>query len=274
MKKMIGTIALASLMLVVGNLRAEDARMTFEQYTQALGVCETCIADNNTEAEALQAEIDAMNAESAQVQGQIDQLWDEIYAACESNEDGANAFAGDIEALRETMMGLNDLTAEQLVEQPASVDAAEARLAELMANPLAKISSNASSLAELERVLEAVKNRMMRAARGWYDVVRGDHLWKIAGKEKVYSDPYQWTRLYSANQDQISNPDLIYPEQRLAVPRMTEAGTYTVLKGDNFVAISEKVYGSPAKWRKIQEANVGLLDKMGGLYPGMILVIP
>lgn len=275
MKKLIGTFALAGLLFSAASVSAADGdRMTYEQYTADLAKYQQCETDNKAQAEALQAEIDGLKQESSQVQAEIDQTWDEIYRACDTNEAGADAYMSEIDALRDQLMQLNDMTAEQLVENQDAVEAAEMQLNELLANPLARISTNASALAELQRVLEAVKARMMRAARGWYDVVRGDNLWKISGKEKVYSDPYQWTRLYSANQDKIANPDLIYPEQRLAVPRMTEAGTYTVMRGDSFVSIAKSVYGDATKWRRIQEANLSLLDKMGGLYPGMILVLP
>lgn len=275
MKKMIGAFVLAGLMMGATSVVAADGeRMTYDEYLVELAKYEQCEQENKAKGEALKAEIDGLKAEAGQLSDQIDQTWDEIYAACSTNEAGANSFAAEIEALRDQMMNLNDMTAEQLVERPENVQAMEDQLNGLLANPLSKLSENSASLSELQRILDAMRSRMMRAARGWYDVVRGDHLWKISGKEKVYSDPYQWTRLYSANQDQISDPDLIYPQQRLAVPRMTESGKYTVLKGDSFVSIAEKIYGDATRWRRIQEANVSLLDKMGGLYPGMILVLP
>jgi len=123
-------------------------------------------------------------------------------------------------------------------------------------------------------VMQAVQARMERAANSWYSVIRGDCLWYISGKDKIYDDPFQWTRLYSANQDQIRDPDLIFPDQRLAVPRMTQKGQYLVVRGDSFVKIAEKLYGDATRWRGIQEANMSLLDTMGGLFPGMVLSLP
>ncbi len=52
-----------------------------------------------------------------------------------------------------------------------------------------------------------------------YEVVQGDCLWKIAGLDKIYGDPYQWPRLYKANKGQITDPKLIYPYQIFDVPR-------------------------------------------------------
>jgi nucleoid-associated protein YgaU len=55
------------------------------------------------------------------------------------------------------------------------------------------------------------------AAEGSYVVVAGDSLSKIAKRE--YGDMNQWRRIYEANKDQISDPDLIHPGQKLRIPR-------------------------------------------------------
>ena len=50
-----------------------------------------------------------------------------------------------------------------------------------------------------------------------YIVVRGDCLWKIA--KKFYGSGAQYTRIYNANKHKINNPNLIYPGQRLTIPK-------------------------------------------------------
>lgn len=49
-----------------------------------------------------------------------------------------------------------------------------------------------------------------------YTVVSGDCLWNIA--KKFYGSGSQYTKIYEANKDQISNPNLIYPGQVLIIP--------------------------------------------------------
>jgi nucleoid-associated protein YgaU len=48
-------------------------------------------------------------------------------------------------------------------------------------------------------------------------VVAGDSLSKIS--KRLYGDARQWRRIYDANRDQIDNPDLIHPGQKLRIPR-------------------------------------------------------
>ena len=50
-----------------------------------------------------------------------------------------------------------------------------------------------------------------------YVVVSGDSLSKIAKRQ--YGDMNQWRRIYEANRDQIKDPDLIHPGQKLKIPR-------------------------------------------------------
>lgn len=52
-----------------------------------------------------------------------------------------------------------------------------------------------------------------------YEVVQGDCLWKIAGLDKIYGDPYQWPKIYKANKGLINTPELIYPYQIFDIPR-------------------------------------------------------
>jgi nucleoid-associated protein YgaU len=49
-----------------------------------------------------------------------------------------------------------------------------------------------------------------------YVVAKGDSLSKIA--KHYYGDANQWRRIYDANRDQITNPDLIHPGQTLKIP--------------------------------------------------------
>ena len=49
-----------------------------------------------------------------------------------------------------------------------------------------------------------------------YTVVAGDSLSKIARRE--YGDAKLWPRIFEANRDVITNPDLIHPGQVLKIP--------------------------------------------------------
>jgi len=52
-----------------------------------------------------------------------------------------------------------------------------------------------------------------------HTVVRGDTLWDLA--QRYYENPWDWRRIYEANQDKIRDPNLIFPGQVFAIPGRT-----------------------------------------------------
>lgn len=53
-------------------------------------------------------------------------------------------------------------------------------------------------------------------ATQWYEVKKGDSLWKIA--EHFYGDGSLYKKIFEANRDVLKNPDLIHPGQKLRIP--------------------------------------------------------
>ncbi len=50
----------------------------------------------------------------------------------------------------------------------------------------------------------------------YYEIVKGDSLWKIA--EKFYGNGSKYTRIFEANREVIKDPDLIFPGQKIRIP--------------------------------------------------------
>ena len=59
-----------------------------------------------------------------------------------------------------------------------------------------------------------------------YRVVRRkrntDCLWRIASYKRIYRNARLWPLIYSANQDKVKNPDLIFPGQILIIPPLPD----------------------------------------------------
>jgi hypothetical protein len=52
-----------------------------------------------------------------------------------------------------------------------------------------------------------------------YTVQPGDTLWGIAAHTAIYRDAWLWPLLYTGNRNRLNDPDLIFPQQVLTVPR-------------------------------------------------------
>jgi hypothetical protein len=63
-----------------------------------------------------------------------------------------------------------------------------------------------------------------------YVVVRGDTLWAISGQ--FLKDPWRWPELWKNNEDQIKNPNLIYPGDVLILDRSAQEIRLRLLQSD------------------------------------------
>ncbi|MBI4651580.1 LysM peptidoglycan-binding domain-containing protein [Candidatus Desantisbacteria bacterium] len=137
------------------------------------------------------------------------------------------------------------------------------------------------NLVKIREQEEIIKKLEEKPKEIHYTVIRGDCLWRIAKKNEVYGDPYKWTQVYYYNQDQIKNPDLIYPGQIFRIPlgHVDESdmpNRYEVVKGDSLWKIAgyQKIYGDPYKWPVIYKANKKFIKDPSIIYPYQILNIP
>lgn len=51
----------------------------------------------------------------------------------------------------------------------------------------------------------------------YYEIQKGDSLWKVA--EKAYGNGAKYTAIFEANKEVIKDPDLIYPGQKIRIPK-------------------------------------------------------
>jgi murein DD-endopeptidase MepM/ murein hydrolase activator NlpD len=105
------------------------------------------------------------------------------------------------------------------------------------------------------------------SSTGKYTVVRGDTLSKIAVAQDVDGG---WQALYQENKSVIgSNPNLIYPGQKLAIP----AVKYVVKSGDNLTKIATNL-GIDGGWKALYDKNKDVIgDNPNVIKPGMVLVV-
>lgn len=50
----------------------------------------------------------------------------------------------------------------------------------------------------------------------FYEIAKGDSLWKIASK--FYKDGSKYPKIFEANKEVIKDPDLIFPGQKIRIP--------------------------------------------------------
>jgi nucleoid-associated protein YgaU len=251
-------------------MKYKDYLVELERWKAREQAARTSIADEQAKIDALKKQIDDVN-------GKIDNTWNEIFSLLGITRQDYEKFQQDLTNLESKVHSLQALTPEQLYQRKSEIDDADKTLQGLFKSPCALIPRMERRLNALQRDIEALKARVPAPKSDIYTVVRGDCLWRIAAKPKIYNDPYKWLRIWSANLDKISNPNLIYPGQNFTILREIDSRTqYIVVRGDFLKKIAgyPQIYGDPFQWKKIYEANKRMIKDPHVIYPEMILAIP
>ncbi len=94
--------------------------------------------------------------------------------------------------------------------------AEEARLRIIEEKKKLKELEEARKRLEQTKAAEAVKPK--EEITEWI-VSRGENLWTISARKEIYGDSQLWPLIFWANRSQIKDPNLIYQDQKLKIPR-------------------------------------------------------
>ena len=271
-----------SFFAVSAMLSAQEQKVKKEDWQNELSSVTQQQTQLQHQIDSLNKSIQGLKDESTKVDQETEQVWKEIYAAIGTDKaavDEMKKKLGDLETSIGNYAKLSDETLNKK-ESLAAIDSLK-KLVD------ANKKDKRYALTEIYNKVNDLSNRCdqltlrgknyvpPKAANDSYSVLLGDYLWRIANKKEVYSDPFQWMKIYSANRDQIKNPDLIYPSQSFLIPRAQGANEYWVNRGDNLKTISQQVYGSPSDWVKLYNANKSIIgEDASRIYPNTILIVP
>jgi nucleoid-associated protein YgaU len=250
-------------------MKYKDYLVELERWKARETAARTSIAEEDASIADLRVQIQKTEAD-------IEATWDEIFKMLGVTRQDYEKFQNDVSQLESKVRGLQALSPEQLYQRKSEIDDAQKTLDGLRGNPCAMIPRMEKRLDALQRDIDGIRARVPAPRSEMYSVVRGDYLWKIAKKPNLYNDPYKWLRIWSANLDKISNPDLIYPGQNLVVPFEVDRNQYLVVRGDWLAKIAgyPQVYGNAFQWTRVYEANKRMIADPNLIYPEMILTIP
>ena len=259
------------LILSAGTAFAQD-KMTREEY-------EAQMAEYQQRHEAANSQIAQLNAEIAALDQQVAALDDEIAGIIADihNLVGATAaeisdFGNTLDLLLRQLEGLTALAPEELVRHQGEVKDVLVQVEQFKTSKISAIPEMAAKILRLETLISDLQIRDVVSIV--YEVERGDNLWAISADDTIYGDPYMWPRIYRANTEQISDPDMIYPKQNLSVPFGVSEGHYLVTRGDFLSKIAAAVYNDVTMWHKIYKANMKQIVEPNIIFPAQVLEVP
>lgn len=270
--KMSGLVLSLLVLGMVGSVSAQEVKMTSDEYKAKLAEYTSREEKAQADIVTLDASIASLKAQIDAVQVAIDRIGQETMALIGATPAQVKAFGQRLDGLLRQLQGLAALAPEELQRQRSELKAAAMTLAELKRS---RISALPEMMAKIMRASKMIDDLMMRAPdQITYEVMKGDHLWGIASKPETYEDPYMWPRIYRANREKISDPDLIYPKQMLMVPIAVGENQYLVTSGDFLSKIASAVYNDPTMWHKIYKANAAQIVEPNLVFPAQVLEIP
>ncbi len=83
---------------------------------------------------------------------------------------------------------------------------------------IAKYNTPAGKITKTVKQKTVIKTVLLSKNKT-YTVVKDDCLWDIAKKGYIYGNPVLWPLIYWKNRNRIKNPNYIYPEQKIIIPK-------------------------------------------------------
>ena len=273
------SIRFLSAVLILGlasSAFAAEEKMTREEYVAKLAEYTQGEEQANTQIAELDARIAALQGQLTTLEGDIASLDKAILGSVDASNAAVANYGRELDAILGQLEGLMALASEELyMHHRMELDDIAARVAEHKQNKIGALPEMAVKLSRIEGMLGELTSRGIHDLKQFdYTVAKGDHLWGIAEKETIYNDPYMWPRIYRANRETVADPDMIYPDQVLAIPVAVGTNQYLVQSGDFLFKIAQTVYNDPTMWHKILSANEAQIVEKDMIFPAQVLDIP
>ena len=214
----------AVLTLSVGLANAQE-EMTKDQWQQELTKYTQMRDDLQGKLKTLQGAVSDANTMSTKLDTDCEKCLDELYALVGSDREKAAAFNDELEAAEAKAGELMRLSDADLMARSGEIAELEAKSKELWGNKLSLIPDFWDRLTELDNKVKSLKDTLAKQVKvytvGTWSQDR-DCLWNISKKPDIYDNAWLWPRIWQGNRDQIKDPDVIHPGQKLTIPQGKE----------------------------------------------------
>mgnify|MGYP006290752029 CR=1 FL=1 len=254
-----------------------------ENYNQNLLDEMDKLMEEKTEAlenkEEYKKEIKELKAELSELNNEYETVKSRIMRKLGITEADLASIQNKIEYFNSKLSEWNNLTDDELWDYKKSIRGLIKEYNNYRDTNPAKAPQFRNEFSDLDRRIKRLENNLENARPKYYEdkytVKRGDYLSKISGYDFIYNDPSKWGIIYRANRDKIKDPNLIYVDQILNIPRGLPYN-WEVYKGECLwrIASYPEVYGSGAKWPLIYRANKDKIDDPDLIYPDQVFEIP
>jgi peptidoglycan hydrolase CwlO-like protein len=213
-------LALAALLLTVGVASAQE-EMTKDQWQEEMNRYTQLRNEIQAKVTSLTTQIGELQGQSTKLDEDLKKCMDELYALVGSDAEKAAAYRAEIEAAENQANDLMRLSDADLMARSSEVDDLAAKVKSLWENKLSLIPEFWDRLTALNEKVKSLQNTIAGAGKtytvGTWARDR-DCLWNISKKSDIYNNAWMWPKIWQGNRDQIKDPDVIHPGQKLKIP--------------------------------------------------------
>jgi hypothetical protein len=213
-------LALAALLLTVGVASAQE-EMTKDQWQEEMNRYTQLRNEIQAKVTSLTTQIGELQGQSTKLDEDLKKCMDELYALVGSDAEKAAAYRAEIEAAENQANDLMRLSDADLMARSSEVDDLAAKVKSLWENKLSLIPEFWDRLTALNEKVKSLQNTVAGAGKtytvGTWARDR-DCLWNISKKSDIYNNAWMWPKIWQGNRDQIKDPDVIHPGQKLKIP--------------------------------------------------------
>ena len=203
---------------------AQEQGMTKEEWQKQM-------TELTTKRDALQKQIDALNADIANLNAHSKKLDEDIAAAEDKlfqmygmTRAEVEAFASELAKHEMRVQELMRMSDEELMKYSEEILGLKKRVDEMATLKVAqlprfagRLSTLQSNIASLMRSSQPISDEKTYIVGTW--AKNRDCLWNIAKKPDIYANAWLWPKIWQGNREQIKNPDVIHPKQKLKIPQ-------------------------------------------------------
>jgi nucleoid-associated protein YgaU len=218
-------LTLLLAVLLIASVGAAQEKMTKDQWQQQINDLTAQRNDLSAKVKAITDEVSSLQAQSAKLDDDYKKCIDELYGLVGSNVEEAAAYRAQIDAAENTANELSKLSDADLMTRSSDVDALAAKVKDLWANKLSVIPEFYDRLTKLNDQVKSLQNTLAGQVK-IYTVGTWQHdrdcLWNISKKRDIYDNAWMWPKIWQGNRDEIKDPDIIHPGQKLKIPKAGE----------------------------------------------------
>jgi nucleoid-associated protein YgaU len=205
-----------------------DAQIqTKDEWQHAMTQAATTRDNLKSQVASLEKEVFSMRHRDAALTSDLRRCQDELLSLLGRNESQQKDFIALLEQIDIRLNALAQRTDNNFLSRRSELDSLQALITKTKAQPLALIPEYLSRLEDQQRRLEMLRSSIREPEKQHTVYIVGtwkhdrDCLWNIAGKPKVYGNPFLWPKIWQENRSVIKDPDVIHTGQRLTIPLKT-----------------------------------------------------